>query len=106
MDYKIGVVGPRNSVLGFMALGFGVSEAENAEKAGECVNKMANEGYALIFVTQSLAKEIQPIIDKYSSKKLPSIVILPNEDGGSDYGEEILKEAVIRATGADLLSKN
>ncbi|MBQ2810146.1 MAG: V-type ATP synthase subunit F [Clostridia bacterium] len=105
MTYKIGAVGPRSSVLGFMALGFGVFEADNAETASECIDKMAHNGYAVIFITQSLCAQIKETIEKYSSSPVPSIVPIP-DDSGTDYGEEILKDAVVRAIGADILYKD
>lgn len=105
MTYKIGAIGPRSSVLGFMALGFGVLEAENAQDAALCVDKMANDGYAVIFITQSLCAQIKEIIDKYLSKPIPSIVPIPDTQG-EDYGEQILKDAVVRAIGADILYKD
>lgn len=105
MTYKIGAIGPRSSVLGFMALGFGVFEAENAQGAAECVDKMAKDGYAIIFITQTLAKEIEETINKYSSSQIPSIVPIP-DSSGADYGEKRLRDAVVRAIGADILFKN
>ena len=100
--YKIGIVGDRDSVLGFMSLGFGVFEAENAQIAGEYIDKLAKEDYAVIFITQSYASELSEQIEKYASKPLPAIMPIPDRTG-SDYGESIIKNAVIRAIGADIL---
>lgn len=102
MTYKIGAIGPRSSVLGFMALGFGVYEAEDAHTGAVHLHKMAKDNYAVIFVAQSLCEQMKDEIAKYSSMPTPSIVPIP--DGtGADYGEQILKDAVIRAIGADIL---
>lgn len=100
--YKIGVVGKREAVLGFMALGVGVFEAESVEKAIECVDKMAKEDYAIIFLPQSLAKEMKEATEKYEKSRLPAIIPIPDQSG-AEYGEEILKNAVIKAIGADIL---
>lgn len=100
--YKIGIVGDRDSVLGFMSLGFGVFEAENAQIAGKYIEKLAKEDYAVIFIIQSYAKELSELIEKYVSKPLPAIMPIPDRTG-SDYGESIIKNAVIKAIGADIL---
>jgi V/A-type H+-transporting ATPase subunit F len=85
-----------------MSLGFGVFEAENAKQAGEYIDKLAWDNYAVIFVTQTYAKELSELIAKYADKPLPAIVPIPDKNG-SDYGDSILKDAVIRAVGADIL---
>ena len=100
--YKIGVIGDRDSVLGFMSLGFGVFEVENAKEAGEYIDKLAWEDYAVIFITQTYAKELSALIAKYALNPLPAIVPIPDKSG-AEYGESILKDAVIRAVGADIL---
>lgn len=100
--YKIGIVGDRDSVLGFMSLGFGVFEAENAQIASKYIDKLAREDYAVIFITQSYAKELSEHIAKYASRPLPAIMPIPDRTG-SEYGESIIKDAVIRAIGADVL---
>ena len=103
--YKIGIVGDRESVLGYMSLGFGVFEAPDAKTAGEYIDKLAWSDYAIIFITQSYASELTEVINKYANKPLPAIVPLPDKSG-SDYGEKILKSAVERAVGADILFKD
>lgn len=102
--YKIGVVGDRESVLGFMSLGFGVFEAESAKDAEELIHKMAKEDYAIIFITQSYARELHETVSKYAASPIPAIVPIPDKSG-AEYGEEILKDAVVRAIGADILFK-
>jgi len=102
---KIGVVGDRESVLGFMSVGFDVFEAADAQSAAECISRMAKDNYAIIFITQSYAKQIADVIKKYSNKITPAIIPIPDRNG-SEYGEELLKDAVVRAIGADILFKD
>ena len=97
--YKIGIVGDRESVLGYMSLGFGVFEAPDAKTAGEYIDKLAWSDYAIIFITQSYASELTEVINKYADKPLP-------DKSGSDYGEKIVKSDVERAVGADILFKD
>ena len=50
--YKIGIIGRRDTVQGFMALGFSVHEAADAQQAAHELHAMARTGeYAVIFLT-------------------------------------------------------
>lgn len=100
--YKIGIIGDRDSVLGFMALGFSVFEAETSEAAGILIDKLANEDFAVIYITQTYAQSLEEKIAGYYSKPLPAIVPVPDING-SGYGTKILKRAVERAVGADII---
>ena len=58
--HKIGIIGERDSVLGFMALGLSVREAETAEKAGAALHEMAKSGeYAIIYITEAYAEALE-----------------------------------------------
>jgi len=104
--YKIGVLGDRDSVLGFMALGFSVHEAENAEQATQILHTLAkSDEYAIIFITEQYAMKIQEEIAKYKDDPLPAIICIPNQNGTTGYGMATIKNAVERAVGADILFK-
>ena len=49
--YKIAVVGDRDSVLGFQALGLSVFPVETAEEARRVIHATAKEAYAIIYLT-------------------------------------------------------
>ena len=55
---KIGVIGGRDSVLGFRALGLDTCIAENGEQAKAALHRMAKENYAVIYITEHLAAGI------------------------------------------------
>ena len=52
--YKIAVVGDRDSVLGFQALGLSVFPVETAEEARRVIHATAKEAYAIIYLTEQL----------------------------------------------------
>ncbi|HBM80666.1 MAG TPA: V-type ATP synthase subunit F, partial [Clostridiaceae bacterium] len=57
--YKIGAVGERDALMAFLAIGISIKAVENAEDAKNAVNKMADDGYGLIFITENTAKDIK-----------------------------------------------
>ena len=105
--YKIGIIGDRDSVLGFMAVGFSVHEAENAQIAEDLLHKLVKGGeYAVIFIIEDYAIPLENEIAKYKDMPLPAITVIPSKSGGSGYGLASIKSAVERAVGADILFKN
>ena len=52
--YKIGMIGERDSVIGYMALGFAVHEAEDADAARAVLHTLAKDSeYAIIFIVEN-----------------------------------------------------
>jgi len=114
-NYKIAIIGPRETILGFKALGLEtvyISEPklvveklfdlkrEKVEVEGENLNK-----YAIIFILEELAREITPDdYKKLSSEALPAIIPLPSHLGTTGYGLAKLKGIVEKAVGMDILS--
>lgn len=100
--YKIGVLGDRDTVMPFLAAGFCVYEADSATEAEKKLKLAVRDGCAIVFVQPAIAQEISEAIDKYASSPTPAVIPLPEAGGG--YGMDILKRALERAVGADILS--
>lgn len=104
--YKIGIIGERDSVLGYMTIGFAVHEAADAAAAGRILRRLAeDDSYAIIFIVENYAAELEAEIAAYRDRPLPAIVTLPGRAGSTGYGMAALKTAVERAVGADILFK-
>lgn len=105
--YKIGIIGERDSVLGFMALGFAVHEASDAEQATDVLHALVrSEEYAVIFITENLAMQMEEAIGRYKDNPLPAIVSVPGREGSMGYGMNNIRSAVERAVGADILFRD
>ena len=104
--YKIGMIGERDSVLGFMAIGFSVHEAPDVETARRLLHTLAkDESYAIIFIVENYAEALSQDIAKYKDVPLPAIVTVPGRAGTTGYGMAAMKSAVERAVGADIIFK-
>ena len=102
--YKIGVIGNRDAVLGFMAVGFSVFEADSIETATRCLHEMARSGeYGVIFITENYAMEMEEAIALYRDRPIPAVVSIPGEGGSRGYGMDSLRHAVERAVGTNIL---
>ncbi len=113
--YKIGIIGERAEVAGFIALGYAVHEVTSSEQAAEVLDQLVKEtdtdsedGYAIIFVMQGYAEKIVDRISRYSGLKLPAITVFPeaSADGGMNFGMRIIKQNVEKAVGADILFRD
>ena len=104
--YKIGIIGERDSVMGFMAIGFAVHEAPDPETAAKILHTLAkDETYAIIFIVENYAKVISEDIARYKDSPLPAVISIPGRAGSDGSGMAAIKSAVERAVGADILFK-
>lgn len=102
--YKIGIIGNRDAVQGFMALGFSVHEAADAEEAARELHAMARSSeYGVIFLTENYAMQLEAELARYRELPIPAIVSIPGPEGATGYGMNTLRHAVERAVGADIL---
>jgi V/A-type H+-transporting ATPase subunit F len=100
---KIGVIGDRDSVLGFKAVGLDVFPCSGTDEAKKTLHRIAKEDYAIIFITEGLSKDMQDAMDQYKEDRLPAIIPIPGMDGNYGVGFGNLKKSVERAIGADIL---
>ena len=99
----IAVLGDSMSVLGFKALGFDVFPTETVEAAREILATLAGRKTAVIFITEQLAKNLGPEIDRYRDDPAPAIILIPGREGSLGIGMANVKKSVERAVGADIL---
>jgi V/A-type H+-transporting ATPase subunit F len=103
--YKIGVVGERDAVIAFLALGVTVKAVETPQEAMNAVDSMARGGYGIIFVTETAAKDIEETIERYKNQMLPAVILIPGSRGSFGIGLSKIKDNVEKAVGVDILSK-
>lgn len=102
-NYDIAVIGDRDSVLGFKALGLSVYPAETAEEAKKTLHDLAKGRCAVVYLTEDLARSMGPEIDRYKDAVTPAIILIPGKGGSLGLGMENLHRSVERAVGADIL---
>lgn len=100
--YKIAVLGDRDSVLGFKALGLDTHFVESTEEARTALHRLAKEDYAIIYITEQLAGELGADIDRYKNAVTPAVILIPGKTGSLGLGARALQSAVERAVGADI----
>lgn len=101
--FKAAVIGDRQSVLGFRALGLTVEAAENGEQAAAALHRLAKSGHAIIYLTEQLAAQIPEDVAQYLDVAQTAVIPIPSQAGTLGIGDRELHQAVERAVGADIL---
>lgn len=103
--YRIGVVGEKDAVIAFLALGIAVKPVENSEEAAKTIDLMAKDNYGIIFVTETIARDIKETIDRYKSEMIPAIILIPGSRGSLGIGLSTIRDNVEKAVGVDILTR-
>ncbi|MCI6276040.1 MAG: V-type ATP synthase subunit F [Clostridium sp.] len=101
--YKIGVVGDKDSVLAFKAIGIDVYDVTEREEARKTIDRMAMENYAVIFVTEQIAKDLEETIERYNKSMVPAIILIPSNQGSLNIGIKRVQDNVEKAVGVNIL---
>ncbi|MDD3395431.1 MAG: V-type ATP synthase subunit F [Clostridia bacterium] len=100
---KVGIIGDKDSVLGFLALGIDIFPAYNADEVKKTIHKLAEKDYAIIYITEQASLMAKDSIAKYKDFELPAIIVIPGVGGSMGLGMNEVRESAKRAIGADIL---
>ncbi len=99
---KIAIVGDGDSIMVFKAAGVATFPAEDDKKARDVLRKVAQE-YQVIFVTEELSRKLGDFLKRFDETPYPVVLTVPSGKGASGYGDEMLRSAMERALGVDIL---
>lgn len=102
---RIAVIGGRETVMGFKALGLETFSVDNAQEALAALKKLTRESddYAIIYIEENLAAELEHEIARYKDSPSPAIILIPGREGSLGLGLNALRAAVERAVGTNIL---
>ena len=103
VTYRIAVIGDWESVMGFRALGLDTYPVTNVTEAKEKVRELAKTECAVIYLNETLAKDMQDVIARYKDDLRPAIILIPGREGALGIGKDNIQRAIERAVGADIL---
>jgi V/A-type H+/Na+-transporting ATPase subunit F len=99
----IAMVGARDSVMGFRALGLDVFPVTDSAQAVQAFDDCVRRGYAAIFITEGYAAELAGRLKSLASQPLPATIIIPEGQESMGLGLAKLRSIVEKAIGADIL---
>ena len=101
--YRIAVIGDWESVMGFRALGLDAYPVTSVEEAKEKVRELAKTDCAVIYLTETLGKDMEDVLSRYKDELTPAIILIPCREGSLGIGKNNIQRAIERAVGADIL---
>lgn len=101
--YKIGVMGDRDSIYGFRSVGLSVFPADDGATGTKILKSIADD-YAVIFITEKLAAQMESEILKYRDRTVPAIIPIPGVTGNTGIGMKNVSLSVEQAVGSDILA--
>jgi len=104
--YKICVLGDKQSILGFKAVGLDTFDCTTKDEAKHTLHEVVKNDYAIIYITENVYAEIRDTINEYNEMRLPAIIPIPSMKGSLGIGIQNIKKAVEKAVGADILFNN
>ena len=100
---KVGIIGDKDSVMGFLSLGIDIFPAYEADEIKRTINRLAEREYAIIYITEEASLQAKETIAKYKDMELPAIIVIPGISGSMGLGMNEVRESAKRAIGADIL---
>lgn len=101
--YKIAVLGDRDSIYGFAALGLEVFPIQDKEEGARVLRQLADQGYGVIYVTEALAAGLENEMERYRESLLPAVIPIPGVRGNTGMGIAMVKKSVEQAVGSDII---
>lgn len=100
---KIAVIGDKDSVLAFKAVGVEVFDATTPDQATQLIKKLTNDQYAVVMITEQLAELIPDTLKKAKTRAYPIVLPIPTSKGSTGFGMQGIKKDVEKAIGTDIL---
>ena len=102
--YKgVAVIGDRDSIYGFASIGLNIFPVENSEEGAEKFRQLCKGDYAVIYITEALAAELEEEIEKVSESMCPAVILIPGIYGNTGIGQMQVRKSVEKAVGSDIL---
>ena len=101
MNGKMAIIGDGDGTLVFRSAGMDAFAAEDAAAAKALLRQLAKR-YQVIFITDTLAAQMEEEIAAYLDGAYPIVTSVPSARGAGGYGAEQLKRLSERALGMDI----
>ena len=101
--YKVAVIGDRDSIYGFAALGLDTFPVAEPSAAAKQFRQLVEGNYAVIYITEALAQQLASELERYRLAPLPAIIPIPGVSGNTGMGIRSVKKSVEQAVGSDII---
>ena len=104
MEGKVAVLGSGDFVMPFAALGLDTFATEPVpDKVAEAARTILKQRYALVVVSETMARAAQPAFEDVQRHATPCVVVVPFTEEPSGIATESLGKMLKMATGINIL---
>ncbi|MBD3181224.1 V-type ATP synthase subunit F [Candidatus Poribacteria bacterium] len=100
---EIAMIGDKDSILGFKALGVVIFPVNSKGESAEILRNIVDQEYKVAFITEQMAPSSEEITRIVGDKTFPVVTMIPSNRGSTGLARSSLKSLVRRAAGADIL---
>lgn len=101
--HVIAYIGPIGAGFGFKLAGIDVHECVDADDMVGTLKALVQKGtHNIIFVDETLAKNVLDVIAKLNQNPLPAIILLANPVEAQKVAATNLQKLMVRAIGSDI----
>lgn len=103
---KIAVIGDKESIYGFAALGLDTYFISYHEDHTALFRKLVqSQSYSIIYITEAAAAMLDREIEKCKSQPAPAIILIPGVSGNTGEGLSAVRKSVEKAVGSDIFNE-
>lgn len=100
---KVAVIGDRESVSGFKAIGMETFFADSKKDSPSLLKSLCeSQNFAVIFITEEYGEICKEIIRRYEDKTVPAIILIPGTRNNTGEGMNAVNLSVEKAVGSQL----
>ncbi len=101
--HKVAVIGEKESIIGFSALGLNVFEIDDATGAEKKIKELIKLEYGIIYLTEKVAQDLNERLEYYQVNYNAALVPIPGSDKSAKIGLENVRKSIERAVGSNIL---
>ena len=99
-DPKIAVIGEKDVICVWKAVGAEIFPYTHANKIKETVKDLAAKQYKIILITENEARESNDFLDEFSDQAYPIIIPIPNGVENLGFGQKLVQQYIAKAIGS------
>ena len=103
MQYKIAIIGEKDTVYAFGMLGMNVFYTTDEAHARQLIKDIIKDNYGVIFITEKLAQQIPDVIKKYDDDFMPAFILIPSYQDSDSIGLHRIQDNMRKAVGQNIL---
>ena len=100
---EIAMIGDRDSILGFKALGVVIFPVNTKDESIVALEKVIEQEYRVAFITEQIAPSPEEIAEIIGDSTFPVVTMVPSNRGSTGLAMQRLQMLVRKAAGADIL---